>query len=74
MANQSGQTPFAFDYRSDLHAVPAQAMGYEINLHGGFAIDRRPGFGHIFYGMPGCGLVRIDPDLNGKRSSRSRMS
>ena len=63
MGNRSGEAPFAFEFRSDLHTVPAQAMSYEVNLHGGFAVDPRPGYGHIFYGMPGCGLVRIDPDL-----------
>ncbi len=64
MTNQSGQAPFTFAHRNDLHALPPQALGYEINLHGGFAIDQRPGFGQIFYGMPGCGLVRVDPALN----------
>ena len=63
MRQQSGQAPFAFAYRDDLHTVPSQAVGYEVNLHGGFALDERPGFGHIFYGMPGCGLVRVEGDL-----------
>ncbi len=63
MRKQSGQAPLAFAYRDDLHTVPAQAVGCEIDLHGGFAIDRRPGAGHIYYGMPGCGLVRVDPAL-----------
>jgi hypothetical protein len=36
----------------------------EPNLHGGFAADRRPGFGHLYYGMPGSGILRVDPDLS----------
>jgi hypothetical protein len=34
-----------------------------VKLHGGFAADRRAGFGHLYYGMPECGILRIDPDL-----------
>jgi hypothetical protein len=60
---RSGQPPFQFVHRADLHTVPQAALDHEVNLHGGFAIDRRPDTCHIFYGMPGCGLMRIDPDL-----------
>ena len=66
-SGRSGQAPFEFAFRSDLHTVPAQARDYEIDLHGGFALDRRPGFGQIFYGMPGCGLMRIEPDLTAQQ-------
>jgi hypothetical protein len=59
----SGQAPFEFTYCRDLHTLPAPALDHEINLHGGFALDSRPGFGHIYYGMPGLGLLRVDPDL-----------
>jgi len=54
---------FEFTYCRDLHTLPAPALDHEVNLHGGFARDRRPDFGHIYYGMPGLGLVRVDPDL-----------
>jgi hypothetical protein len=54
---------FEFTHCRDLHTLPAPALDYEVNLHGGFALDRRPDFGHIYYGMPGVGLVRVDPDL-----------
>lgn len=64
MGKRSGQAPFTFAYREDLHSLPAEATEYEIKLHGGFAIDHRPGFGHLFYGMPGYGLMRITPDLH----------
>ncbi len=60
---QSGQTPFVFRYREDLRNLPSAALENETKLHGGFAVDRRPGFGHLYYGMAGCGLLRISPDL-----------
>jgi len=60
---QSGTTPYSFVYRDDLHRLPQIAHEYEVDLHGGFATDTRAGMGHIYYGMPGCGILRIDPDL-----------
>jgi hypothetical protein len=59
----SGQAPFVFAYCEDLHTVPEKAASCEVDLHGGFAVDRETG-GNIYYGMPGCGLMRISPDLN----------
>lgn len=59
----SGTPPFAFAYRDDLHTLPTIAQDYEVDLHGGFATDTRPDQGHIYYGMPGCGILRIDRDL-----------
>lgn len=63
MPKTSGQAPFAFSHCEDLHALPQKALSCEVNLHGGFAVDRLTGKGHIYYGMPGCGLIRISPDL-----------
>ena len=60
---KSGQGSFVFTYRHDLHTVPTAAESCEVNLHGGFAVDRRSGHGQIYYGMPGSGLLRISPDL-----------
>ena len=60
----SGQSPFAFAHREDLHALPDSAVSCEVALHGGFAVDMEEAGGHIYYGMPGCGLMRISPDLN----------
>jgi hypothetical protein len=60
---KSGQSPFMFSYCEDLHAVPDKALGLEVKLHGGFAIDKREGYGQAYYGMPGYGLIRISPDL-----------
>ncbi len=71
-AKQSGNTPFEFIHREDLHVLPGNTTESEINLHGGFArasvpgtgaVDRRVESNYIFYGMPGCGILRIDPDL-----------
>jgi len=59
----SGQAPFAFAHRGDLSTLPAAAQAQEVHLHGGFAVDPRQGMGQIYYGMPGCGILRVDPDL-----------
>lgn len=59
----SGQAPFVFSHCGNLHTLPEKAQSCEVKLHGGFAVDKQ-GDGHIYYGMPGCGLMRIHPDLN----------
>jgi len=58
----SGQAPFVFSLCDDLYSLPEKARAHEVDLHGGFAVDTKGG-GHIYYGMPGCGLMRISPDL-----------
>jgi len=60
---QSGDDPFVFAYRDDLRTVPQVALDCEVDLHGTFDTDIRESMGHIYYGMPGCGILRIDPDL-----------
>jgi hypothetical protein len=60
---RSGTAPFEFIHRIDLHVLPGNVLDYEVKLHGGFASDKRPDFGYLYYGMPDCGLLRIDPDL-----------
>ncbi len=59
----SGQAPFVFTQREDLTKLPSAAQEFEVNLHGGFGVDTRSGYGQIYYGMPGCGIMRIDADL-----------
>ena len=59
----SGQAPFVFNHRKDLSNLPSAAKEQEINLHGGFDIDTRDGYGQIYYGMPGTGIMRIDANL-----------
>ena len=58
----SGQSPFVFAYRDDLRTLPNKALSCEIDLHGGFAVNDKHG-GGIYYGMPGCGIIRISDDL-----------
>jgi hypothetical protein len=65
-ATKSGQAPFVFEHRPDLSHLPAAAREFEVKLHGGFAVDPRPDFGQIYYGMPGCGIMRVDADLDGQ--------
>ncbi len=60
---QTGQSPLGFVHHPELHTLPARAQANEPQLHGGFAVDKRPGQGHVYYGMPGCGLLRVSPDL-----------
>lgn len=70
-AKRSGDTPFVFAYRDDLRVLPAPVLDHEVNLHGSFATDRRAGSGPLYYGMPGSGILRIDPDL--KRQTLIRL-
>ena len=63
MPKTSGQAPFEFSLCEDLYTLPEAARPCEVDLHGGFAVDPSPG-GHIYYGMPGCGLMSITPDLS----------
>ena len=65
MAGQarSGQEPFEFIYREDLRSLPDAALAHEVKLHGGFAVDKRPGHGEVYYGMPGAGVMRISADM-----------
>ncbi len=63
MVISSGEKPFAFTHRNDLHTIPVEASDYEVNLHGGFAVDKRINHGQIYYGMPKYSILRIDPDM-----------
>jgi hypothetical protein len=63
MTATSGQGAFKFSVRQDLSVLPKRALPYETHLHGGFAIDARTGRGEIYYGMPGCGIVKVSADL-----------
>jgi hypothetical protein len=60
---KSGQSPFVFSHCDDLRSVPQSALPFEAQLHGSFAVDKRAGFGQVFYGMPGLGLLRASADL-----------
>ena len=59
----SGQGAFVFTHREELTHLPKAAQAHEVKLHGGFAEDERPGYGQLYYAMPGAGLLRISADL-----------
>jgi hypothetical protein len=59
---KSGQGEFVFTHCGDLSVLPKRARPHEIKLHGGFSTDLE-GDGCLYYGMPGCGLMRVRPDL-----------
>ncbi len=60
---KTGNQPFEFSYAEDLRTLPSAARSQEEKLHGGFAVDKRPGHGEVYYGMPGHGLLRVSADL-----------
>ena len=43
--------------------LPEKAREVLEAAHGGFAVDRRPGQGEVYFALPGAGLVRISADL-----------
>ena len=61
--NLSGQAPFVFAHREDLYNLPSGEKQQEVDLHGGFAVDARDGYGQIYYGLPGSGIMRIEANL-----------
>ena len=58
----SGREPFRFSLCDDLYTLPERARPHEVDLHGGFADDTAAS-GYVYYGMPGCGIMRISADL-----------
>ena len=49
---RSGEAPFEFVHRKDLHVLPGDTLDGEVNLHGGFAADTRADFGHLYTVCP----------------------
>lgn len=60
-----GKMKFRVLYRSD--HLPAEAQKVLKSAHGGFAIDRRPGRGEIYFALKGAGIVQISADLKTAR-------
>lgn len=56
-----GAMQFRVLYTSD--RLPAKAQEVLVSAHGGFAVDRRPGRGEVYFALPGAGLLRIASDL-----------
>lgn len=60
-----GKVKFRVLYRSD--HLPAEAQKVLKQAHGGFAIDRRPGKGEIYFALPGAGIIQISADMKSTR-------
>lgn len=43
--------------------LPQEAQAVLKAAHGGFAIDRRPGKGEVYFALPGAGIIQISSDL-----------
>lgn len=63
----SGQGRFQFRVLYTASHLPAGAQKVLKAAHGGFAIDRRPGRGEIYFALPGAGIVQISADLKTTR-------
>lgn len=44
--------------------LPAPAQKVLTKAHGGFAVDRRPGKGEVYFFLPGAGLLKISSNLD----------
>src|SRR5215831_17560559 len=56
-----GKMKFRLLYSSD--HLPEEARKVLVSAHGGFAVDRRPGRGEIYFALPGAGILQISADL-----------
>lgn len=59
----SGQGRYRFRVLCTSAHLPAEAQKVLKAAHGGFAVDRRPGRGEIYFALPGAGLIGISADL-----------
>ena len=59
----TGQGRWRFRVLYTSEKLPAQAAPFLGNAHGGFAVDRRPGRGEVYFALPGAGILRISSDL-----------
>jgi hypothetical protein len=60
----SGQGAMQFRVLYTSERLPDRAREVLVNAHGGFAVDRRPGRGDVYFALPGAGLIRISADLH----------
>ena len=56
-----GAMRFRLLYGSD--HLPPEARAVLEKAHGGFAVDRRPGKGEVYFSLPGAGIIQISADL-----------
>ena len=59
----SGQGALTFRVLYGRGHLPDPARAALESAHGGFAVDRRPGQGEIYFALPGAGILRIASDL-----------
>lgn len=60
----TGQGDLQFKVLHTSAALPEAAMKGLNAAHGGFAVDRRPGKGEVYFALPEVGIIRISADLN----------
>jgi len=60
----SGDDGYQFKVKYTSDHLPAEAQAVLVKAHGGFAVDRRPGKGEIYFALPGAGIVKIGADLS----------
>jgi len=63
----SGEGAFRFRVRYTSEHLPQEARAVLEAAHGGFAVDRRPGRGEIYFALPGAGIVQVAGDLGSTR-------
>ena len=59
----SGQGKMKFRLLYSFDHLPEEARKVLPSAHGGFAVDRRPGRGEIYFALPGAGILQISADL-----------
>ncbi len=62
-AGVSGEGKYKFRVLYTSSHLPEEAQKVLKAAHGGFAIDRRPGKGEVYFSLPGAGIVQISSDL-----------
>jgi hypothetical protein len=63
----SGQGRWKFRVLYTGSHLPAEAQKVLKAAHGGFAVDRRPGRGEIYFALPGAGIIQLTSDLKSAR-------
>lgn len=59
----SGQGELKFRVLYTSSHLPEPAVSVLVNAHGGFAVDRREGFGDTYFALPGAGIIKMSADL-----------
>lgn len=60
----SGQGDMRFRVLYTSTHLPPSAQKVLAKAHGGFAVDRRPGKGEVYFFLPGAGLLKISSSLD----------